>query len=125
MTEQQTPPSSDPQQPYGQPYQQTPPPPYSPYRYPGQPYPPGYYPPPPPAPHQGLSIAGLVVGIVGVVLSGFVSTVVYAVVLGVLAIVFGGVSWQRKLGKAAVFLGIGALAFALLEFYTIGSSLSG
>ena len=80
---------------------------YQPYAYPPGPYP-GSYPPPPmpygdypggsPAPKNGLGIAALVVGIVG--LLGSVS-VVGGVVLGIAAVIMGLVARGRaKRGEA-------------------------
>lgn len=127
---------------YGAPYDPTAymPPPYnsppygqSPYATPGYPAP---YPPSGAAPRNGMGTAGLVLGIIGVVLCwsppGFI--------LGILAVIFGGVGLGRsKRGEAtnrgaamaALILGIVAIALLTLllavglSVYTTGSSITG
>lgn len=97
------------------------PPPYgqSPYAAPGfgAPYPFGV------APRNGLGTAALVLGIIGVVLSW---TVYLGVILGVLAIIFGGVGLARakrgeatNRGAAMAGLVLGIIAIALLVLLVI------
>lgn len=98
-----------PQSPYPpqEPHFQSPQAPYQPYAYPPGPYQGSYPPPPmpygeypggPPAPRNGLGIAALVVGIVGLVSS---VSVVGGILLGIVAVILGLLGRARaKRGEA-------------------------
>lgn len=69
----------------------------------------------PPKPHNGLAVAGLVLGIVGLFFSFFGvlgSWIAYP--CGILGVIFGAVGWGHKKGKWALFLGIAAVVVATI-----------
>ncbi|MEV4741856.1 DUF4190 domain-containing protein [Streptomyces sp. NPDC049555] len=67
------------------------------YGYPAPGYPQGW-PAPPPVPNNGLGTAGMVLGIVGTILA---PSVVFSVILGVLAVVFGAIGrGKARTGEA-------------------------
>ena len=131
-----TPGSGDyPAQPPEQGYQQPPagypppgqqPPPYG-YPPPGQQQPPGGYPPPgqqqPPygqqPPTNGMAVAALVLGIVGAVFGLLPLTFWIAIPCGILALIFGIVSWRKankgfgRKGMAIAGTILGAIAIVL------------
>lgn len=98
--------------------------PQGPYGYPGGPYGPGGW-QAPAAPNNGFGIAALVLGIVGLVLSW---TMLFGVVLGVLAIVFGaigrgkgtkGEATNRGQALAGLILGGVAVVASVLMFIAV------
>ncbi|MEC4020143.1 DUF4190 domain-containing protein [Streptomyces sp. H27-D2] len=121
------PPPQPPQQPgYGYPVASNYPtaPPVQPYGYPGQ----GGY----GMPRNGMGTAGLVCGIIGLVCGIIAVFWFFALILGVLAIIFGGVGRGRvKRGEATnsspatagIVLGVLSLAFPLLWFAVFASVL--
>ena len=89
--------------------------------------PPGYYPPPPPppaapAPTNGMAIAALVCGILGIVGSFIPYVMFFTLILAVLGIVFGilGMKKAKQTGSgnglaiSGLVLGIGGTLFALV-----------
>lgn len=76
-----------------------------------QPYAP-YLPPTRPS-HSGMAVAALVLGVVGICFGLVPITFLFAITLGVLALVFGCVARHRGMGKAGIILGVVAVAFGI------------
>lgn len=78
---------------------------------------PQYY-TPPPIRHTGFGIAGLVLGIIAVVMSGVIILWIVGLILGILAIIFGAVAfWGKsrdKYGLAGFICGVVAVILAII-----------
>jgi len=72
----------------------------------------------PPARHTGLGTASLVLGIIGLIMSAIIFGYIIGIILGILAIIFGGMAYwgaaKDKFGLAGFILGLIALILAIV-----------
>ena len=83
-----------------------------------QPRPQYYAPAPTPIKHTGFAVASLVLGIIAVVMSGTLISSFIGFVLGILAIIFGGIAYwgtaKDKYGLAGFICGLVAIIIFII-----------
>lgn len=88
---------------------------------------PYYQPPvfaPPRAPHYGLAIAGFVCALVGVIFGLIPLTCIFAMILGVIGIIFGALGRGHGLGKAALIIGIVAVILGIVGAVIVNNAVN-
>jgi hypothetical protein len=95
------------------------------YQQPTYPPPPTYsYPPAPVNRHEGLAVAALVLGIIGVVFGVIPLTFWIALPCGALALIFGIIGRRPTKGKWGVALGAAALALGVIGAAIVNSAVN-